>query len=290
MVEQENDTRSATNRFSQVSYYKKSLLRILLAEDDLEMRRMLSWYLQKKGCNVTACKDGNDLMRHLGLPVPLEDFQGFDLIISDIRMPGATGLQVLEAAKEFDDFPPIILITAFPDKQTLDLAKRLGAAAILSKPFDMDDLLTEISQIFPLGLISKKAQLPLSKQEPVAVRFPLDLCFRHDLEAEHIKDFVHNMAAKLNRFNNHIKHCRVVLDQSGANHQKNRLYHVTINIDVPGKTIAVTHDSGTESGFEDLYISIHFAFGAAIRRLKRYLQKHGSTNKKQKILTGPKNI
>ena len=280
MVKEESCTLFATNYSPQNFYDKHSPLRILLAEDDLEMRRMLSWYLQKKGCDVIASKNGNDLIKHLGYLGPLENFHGFDLIISDIRMPGVTGLQVLEAAKEFDDFPPMILITAFPDKETLDLSKRLGAAAILTKPFDMDDLLTIISQLFPLWLISDKAQLPLSEQESVAVRFPLDLCFRHDLEGEHIKDFVYNMAAKLNRFSHHIEHCRVVLDQSGAHHQRNRLYHVTINIDVPGKTITVKHDSETGSGFENLYLSIHFAFGAAIRRLKRHLQKCYSTTRK----------
>jgi CheY-like chemotaxis protein len=276
MVKEEHCTHFIPNYSPQNFYNTHSPLRILLAEDDFEMRKMLSWYLQKKGCNVIASKNGDDLMRHLGLLGPLEYFHGFDLIISDIRMPGVTGLQVLEAAKEFDDFPPMILITAFPDKQTLDLSRRLGAAAILTKPFDMDDLLSIISQIFPLWLISEKAQLPLSKQEPAAVRFPIDLCFRHDLEGEHIKDFVYNMATKLNRFGQHIENCRVVLDQSGAHHQRNRLYHVTINIDVPGKTITVKHDSETGSGFENLYLSIHFAFGAAIRRLKRYLQKCSS--------------
>ena len=280
MVKEESCTLFATNYSPQNFYDKHSPLRILLAEDDLEMRRMLSWYLQKKGCDVIASKNGNDLIKHLGYLGPLENFHGFDLIISDIRMPGVTGLQVLETTKEFDDFPPMILITAFPDKETLDLSRRLGAVAILTKPFDMDDLLTIISQLFPLWLISDKAQLPLSEQESVAVRFPLDLCFRHDLEGEHIKDFVHNMAAKLNRFSNYIEHCRVVLDQSGAHHQRNRLYHVTINIDVPGKTITVKHDSETGSGFENLYLSIHFAFGAAIRRLKRHLQKCYSTTRK----------
>lgn len=273
MVKEERCTLFAINYSPQNFYYKHSPLRILLAEDDLEMRRLLSWYLQKKGCDVITSKNGNDLMKHLGLLGPLENYHGFDLIISDIRMPGVTGLQILEAAKEFDDFPPMILITAFPDKQTLDLSRRLGAAALLTKPFDMDDLLNIISQIFPLWLISEKAQLPSSKQESVAVRFPLDLCFRHDLEGEHIKDFVHSMAAKLNRFSDHIEHCRVVLDQSGVQHQRNRLYHVTINIEAPGKTITVKHDSETDSGFENLYLSIHFAFGAAIRRLQRYLQK-----------------
>jgi hypothetical protein len=52
-----------------------------------------------------------------------------------------------------------------------------------------------------------------------------------------------------------------------------------ITIDIPGKTIAVKHDSETEAGFENLYISIHFAFGAAIRRLKRYLEKCSSAKR-----------
>jgi CheY-like chemotaxis protein len=280
MAKEDHRSQYEANRSPQDSFYKFSQLRILLTEDDLEMRRMLSWYLQKKGCDVISATNGNDLMRHLGFLGPLEYFHEFDLIISDIRMPGVTGLQVLEAAKEFDDFPPMILITAFPDKQTLVLSKRLGAAAILTKPFDMDDLLTIISQIFPLGLISEKPQRPLSKQKPVAVKFPLDLCFRHDTEAEPIKDFVNHMAVKLNRFNNHIRHCRVVIDQSGAHHQRNRLYYVTITIEVPGKTITVKHDSETGSGFENLYLSIHFAFGAAFRRLKRYLQKHYCAKRK----------
>jgi CheY-like chemotaxis protein/ribosome-associated translation inhibitor RaiA len=273
MVNEESCTQFTPNYSPQKLFYKQSPLRILLAEDDLEMRKMLSWYLRKKGCDVIASKNGDDLMRHLGFLGPSENFHAFDLIISDIRMPGVTGLQVLEAAKEFDDFPPMILITAFPDKPTLDLSKRLGAAAILTKPFDMDDLLSRISQIFPLWLISEKSQLPLSKPKPVSVRFPLDLCFRHDLEGDHIKDFVYNMAAKLNRFRHHIEHCRVVLDQSGTHHQKNRLYHVMISIDIPGKTITVKHDSETGSGFENLYLSVHFAFGMAIRRLNRYLKK-----------------
>jgi CheY-like chemotaxis protein len=280
MAEEEHCMRYAADFSPKDSFYKHSPLRILLTEDDLEMRRMLSWYLQNKGCDVITAKNGNDLMRHLGVSGPLEYFHGFDLIISDIRMPGITGLQVLEATKKFDDFPPMILITAFPDKQTLDLANNLGAAAVLTKPFDMDDLLNIISQIYPLGLISAKPQLPILEQKPVSVKFPIDLCFRHDIEAEPIKDFVFHVAAKLNRFSGYIRHCRVVLDQSGAHHQRSRLYYVTITIDVPGKSITVKHDSETGTGFENLYLSIDFAFTAAIRRLKRYLKKHYGAKRK----------
>lgn len=280
MVKEEYCMHYASDFSPQDSFYKHLPLRILLSEDDVEMRKMLSWYLQKKGCDVITTNNGNDLMRHLGLSGPLGYFHGFDLIISDIRMPGITGLQVLEATRKFDDFPPMILITAFPDKQTLDLANNLGAAAVLTKPFDMDDLLTIISQIYPLGLISAKPQLPILEKKPVTVKFPLDVCFRHDIETEPIKDFVYHMAAKLNRFRNHIQHCRVVIDQSGARHQKNRLCCVTITIEVPGKFITVKHDSESGTGPENPYLSIDFAFTMAMRRLKRYLKKHYAAKRK----------
>jgi len=106
---------------------------ILLAEDDLEMRRMLAWSLHEEGYEVTECDDGYCLMKQLGFLGPLGQIQRFDLIISDIRMPGVTGMQVLESAREFEDFPPIILITAFGDDSTHAQAQKLGAVAMLEE-------------------------------------------------------------------------------------------------------------------------------------------------------------
>jgi CheY-like chemotaxis protein len=100
---------------------------ILLAEDDIEMRKLLTWSLERRGYKVIECPDGTSLMRKLGLLGPGDRIESHDLIISDIRMPGATGLQVLESVREFPDFPPMILITAFPDTESREQAQRLGA-------------------------------------------------------------------------------------------------------------------------------------------------------------------
>ena len=62
----------------------------------------------------------------------------YDLIISDIRMPGVTGLEVLEGASQTDGFPPMILITAFGNEETHEQAERLGAVAFLDKPFEIE--------------------------------------------------------------------------------------------------------------------------------------------------------
>jgi DNA-binding response OmpR family regulator len=64
-------------------------------------------------------------------------------------MPGVTGLEVLEGTREYKEFPPMILITAFGDEETHDQARRLGAAAIFDKPFDIDELLAKVREILP---------------------------------------------------------------------------------------------------------------------------------------------
>ena len=69
------------------------------------------------------------------------------LIISDIRMPGFTGMEVLEETSRKEAFPPMILITAFGDEKTHALADELGVAAMFDKPFDMDDLLAKVREL-----------------------------------------------------------------------------------------------------------------------------------------------
>ena len=121
---------------------------ILLAEDDEEMRSLLALMLRKEGYRVTECPDGLSLLDMLSFFfLPSEEHENFDLIISDIRMPGVTGMEILMGANELDNFPPIILITAFGDTETHIQAERLGAAALFDKPFDIDDMLNKVREI-----------------------------------------------------------------------------------------------------------------------------------------------
>lgn len=72
-----------------------------------------------------------------------------DMIISDIRMPGWSGIYVLASLRHSDWSMPVILITAFGDEETHAQAKRLGAASLLDKPFDIEELLHAASSILP---------------------------------------------------------------------------------------------------------------------------------------------
>jgi CheY-like chemotaxis protein len=123
---------------------------ILLAEDTDEMRDVVALRLRQQGYAVTECRNGAELVAelagYLGTAPAGATKRRFDLVISDIRMPGIFGLSVVEGAAECRDFPPTILITAFGDDETHEKARRVGVVATLDKPFDMNDLLVKVKE------------------------------------------------------------------------------------------------------------------------------------------------
>jgi DNA-binding response OmpR family regulator len=111
-------------------------LRVLLAEDDRELRRMLAAELRKDGFIVEEAASGFELLEHLGDSAVRN--RVIDLIVTDIQLPGVSGLVVVEGLRSARRATPIILITAFGDAKTHARATRLGAQ-LLDKPFDLDD-------------------------------------------------------------------------------------------------------------------------------------------------------
>ena len=118
--------------------------RILLAEDNREMRSLLASALRSEGYDITNCRNGDQLVDHIVTPSSEVDF---DLIISDVRMPGHSGLEILDAGRQIAGFPPMILITAFGSESIHEQARRLGMVAMFDKPFDVDDLVNKVAQI-----------------------------------------------------------------------------------------------------------------------------------------------
>ena len=120
-------------------------VRILLAEDDTEMRELMAGSLRQQGYEVTAVGDGKELCRTLAPQLAPPDAGKFDVVVSDNRMPGLTGLSVLEGLRALARLPPMILVTAFGDEETHRRARALGSA-ILDKPFEIEDLLAEVAK------------------------------------------------------------------------------------------------------------------------------------------------
>jgi CheY-like chemotaxis protein len=128
--------------------------RVLLAEDDDEMRRMLASAFRTSGYRVTECTDGLALFNTMWTSLLRTDSTQFDVIVSDIRMPGLTGLDILRGVHEREGAPPVVLITAFGDQVAHEEAERLGAAAVLNKPFRIERLLDTVRKILANASIS----------------------------------------------------------------------------------------------------------------------------------------
>ena len=114
--------------------------RILVAEDDEAMRRIVVETLRKDGYVVSEVRDGGRLLVTLAREyVHVDGTDLVDLLVSDVRMPVCTGIQILEQLRAANWPVPVILMTAFGDEATKRRA-RLLRAILLDKPFEMDAL------------------------------------------------------------------------------------------------------------------------------------------------------
>jgi DNA-binding NtrC family response regulator len=114
--------------------------RVLIAEDDLQMRHLITRNFEHAGFEVTGAASGTEALALLAEALIGESPERFNLIVSDVRMPGCSGLQLLASTGDEGMSQPVILITAFGTPETHAQAKRLGAFAVFDKPFDIDDL------------------------------------------------------------------------------------------------------------------------------------------------------
>jgi CheY-like chemotaxis protein len=134
-----------TNDRAQLS---RSPARILLAEDDGELRMLLALKLQDAGFAVTEACDGKDLLERL-IEAASENGSAdpFDIVLSDINMPHFNALDVMIGARSRLVTTPIVLMTSFAEAHIRDQARRLGVAAVLDKPLRLDDLSATLVQI-----------------------------------------------------------------------------------------------------------------------------------------------
>jgi two-component system, NtrC family, response regulator PilR len=113
--------------------------RILVVDDEASMRDMLRIVLRRDGYDVLLAEDGRSAIAALNR-------ERVDLLLSDIRMPDVTGVDVLRAAKESNRGVVAFMMTAFASTDTAVEAMRLGAVDYFTKPFSMDELRLKIRQ------------------------------------------------------------------------------------------------------------------------------------------------
>jgi CheY-like chemotaxis protein len=122
--------------------------KILLAEDDRELRELLAFCLFRAGYSVASCGNGLELLEFLESHSE-RGGERIDLVLTDLRMPALTGLEVLEAFHDHPDRPLFVCMTAFGDPETHEMARRLGATVTIDKPVDLDQLIALIDSVCP---------------------------------------------------------------------------------------------------------------------------------------------
>ena len=128
---------------------RRTAPRILLGEDQPEMRTLLRRALSRRGYDVVEAPDGPGLVKALVEGLLAQQTQVPDLIITDVRMPGFSGIEVLARLRREGWTTPVVLITAFGDAQLHQEAEMLGAARVLNKPFAMEDLCEVVETLVP---------------------------------------------------------------------------------------------------------------------------------------------
>ena len=113
--------------------------RILIVDDEPSMREMLRIVLRRDGYDVSVAANGTQA-------IDILKRERVDLLLSDIRMPDLSGVDVLRAAKETNRDLVAFMMTAFASTDTAVEAMRLGAADYFTKPFSMDEMRLKVRQ------------------------------------------------------------------------------------------------------------------------------------------------
>ncbi len=127
-------------------------MKILIVDDEAVQREMLAGFLTKKGYEVSTAKDGETALDLFGR-IP------FSLVITDHKMPGMTGDELLERIRALNPNVNTIMVTAYGDVDTAVSVMKLGARDFLEKPVDLLALLEKIQAMEQQLLIQEEADV-----------------------------------------------------------------------------------------------------------------------------------
>jgi DNA-binding response OmpR family regulator len=125
-----------------------TLPRVILADDDEELRGALAGALERSGYDVVPLEDGAELSDYFELihPPSVRQHQP-DLVITDVRMPGRSGLEVMRQARLLGLTCPVILFTAWGDDTVRETAHRMGQTVVVDKPAEHHAVLRQVREL-----------------------------------------------------------------------------------------------------------------------------------------------
>lgn len=119
----------------------KASRKILIADDNANLRRVIEFQLKEAGFRVSTASDGLEALE-------LFMTNQFDCVITDLRMPRLSGWELLERIRDLNAAVPVIVVTAFGDGQTHASAIASGAVEYIDKPFSRNEMLSALDRAF----------------------------------------------------------------------------------------------------------------------------------------------
>ena len=113
----------------------------------------------------------------------------------------------------------------------------------------------------------------------MTLEMPLEITFRNLDHSDAVEAKVHEKLAKLEQVHGRITSCRVTIEAVNRQHAKGNLFHVSIEVGVPGKQLMVDRTSGKRHAHEDVYVALRDAFSAARRRLEDHSRRKAGSVK-----------
>jgi DNA-binding response OmpR family regulator len=122
------------------SFKRKAKKKILVAEDDPTMRKLLELQLVGKGYEVVSVEDGRQALLYV-------QQDHFDLVISDIIMPFISGLELLNSLRKANKNIAVIICSSLHSENAINKAFEIGANGFISKPYNPDEMLTKVKHV-----------------------------------------------------------------------------------------------------------------------------------------------
>ena len=130
------------------------MFKILVVEDDKELNRTVCSFLNHSGYEATGCLNANDAYDALTSTM-------FDLIVSDIMMPGVDGFEFAQNIRELNEDIPILFMTARDDIASKQRGFRIGVDDYMVKPIDLDELFLRIGALLRRAKIAANRKLEI---------------------------------------------------------------------------------------------------------------------------------
>lgn len=129
---------------------------IVVVDDEPQIRELLATALQREGYRVSTHDDGRSALKEI-------EAEEVAVLITDLRMPGISGLELIQRAKDTRPELGSVLITAFASTETAVQALRFGADDYLTKPFGIDDLRRVVRRVLQTGRMARDEQAAVQR-------------------------------------------------------------------------------------------------------------------------------